>query len=88
MTKSVAVIALLQLGLVFSPVVRADDAKPAVAPATAGASANAGVKDKDDDHGDCEECKKKGKKSCKHCKMKHHKQGDAKAADQTGAAHE
>jgi hypothetical protein len=80
MTKTLAILALLQVALFASPFVRADDAKPAAGvntsnPPTTGATAKADVKT-DAKAGkqhkkdcDCKECAaKKGDKECKTCK--------------------
>ena len=72
MLKILALITIFQTTLVFSPVVHADDAKPATA-----AKADTKMSTKKDADCDCKECagKKCSKKSCKthkHCKMEHH----------------
>ena len=87
MSKLIAILAVLQLGLVMSPVVRAEDAKPAAASVSQVTPAKSDAKevkaDKECDGKSCEgkmceskSCEgKKAKKSCKHCKnckMKHH----------------
>ena len=94
MQKLIAMLAVLQLGLVFSPVVRADDVKPAAAPANQMAPAQSDSKEvKADKECDAKTCDgkscdgkscdgKKAKKSCKHCKhCKMHHHGSKKGSD-------
>ena len=88
MKKSIALVALLQAGLVFSPtafsslafaegVNPAPNAQAAVVPGAAqAAKSDTTQSDKKDADGECKDCKgKHGKKSCKTCKtckMHHH----------------
>jgi hypothetical protein len=81
--KKFVLVNALALGLVFSPVIRAEEA---AAPAD-----EAKMEKKSDCEGDCDcsKCKKgKNHKSCKKCKTKHkHKDGEAAHGHEQGHEH-